>query len=226
VSCSTRLVGDHNQANDARYCTTRVALHNAAAAAILAPRDTVDSGAVVTPRAVVRNTGDRNEVFTVRFSIGAGYSDPQPVTLAAGATDTVDFTPWTAPAPGSYVTSCSTELMGDDDPTDDRVTGVVVVLPGAGLAGEPTPMEPAFHGVRPNPLGGTGWVRYDLPLAGPVELALHDATGRRVALLVNETQRAGRHRVRLDGGRLAAGVYWLRLRAADRTLTGKVIIGD
>jgi len=226
VSCSTGLVGDYNPSNDARYCTTRVALHNVGAPAILAPRDTVSVGAVIVPRALVRNAGDVTESFDVCFRIGTDYTDRQQAMVLPGATDTVAFSPWAATVLGWQATSCSTELAFDDDPTDDKVADSVYVVPGSGIVGEPAPVALALHGARPNPLGGAGWVRYDLPLAGPVELALHDATGRRVAVLVNEMQRAGRHRVRLDGGRLAAGVYWLRLRSADRTLTGKVIIGD
>ncbi|MFO7638434.1 MAG: T9SS type A sorting domain-containing protein [bacterium] len=226
VSCSTRLAGDQYPANNARYCTTRVALHNVGASAILAPRDTVDSGAVVVPRAVVRNSGDRNETFDVRFRIGVGYSDRRQVTVPSGMTDTVAFASWTAPGQGWHATSCSTELGIDDDPTDNKVEDSVYVLPGTGLASEPAPPALALHGARPNPLGGAGWVRYDLSLAGPVALELHDAAGRRVAVLAAGVQPAGRHRVRLDGSRLAAGVYWLRLRVGDRVLTGKVVVNS
>ncbi|MFO7676752.1 MAG: peptidoglycan DD-metalloendopeptidase family protein [bacterium] len=226
VSCSTRLAGDMTPANDARYCTTRVALHNVAALAILAPRDTVDSGAVVVPRAIVRNTGDRSEVFTVRFGIGTGYSDPQPVTLAAGATDTVDFTPWTALALGTHPTRCSTELAGDDDPTDDKVEDSVYVVPGSGIGGEPARFALGLDGVRPNPLAGTGRVRFALPAPGPVEVMLYDAGGRRAAVLFAGQRAAGRHELRFDVRGLAPGVYWLSLQAGGGTLTRKVTVRD
>ena len=60
-----------------------------------------------------------------------------------------------------------------------------------------------------------------------MNLDIHDVRGRRVRRLVGGEQTAGPHEVRWDGtddaGRqLAAGVYLVRLQAADGVRTGKM----
>lgn len=78
--------------------------------------------------------------------------------------------------------------------------------------------------VVPNPLGGSGQVRYALPASGHVRLALYDISGRLVQLLAEEQQKAGSHALRWngtakDGSSLANGVYILRLDACGRSET-------
>ena len=48
--------------------------------------------------------------------------------------------------------------------------------------------------------------------------------GRQVAVLENGRREAGRHRVTLDGDRLASGVYFGRLHIGDQTRTQKMTV--
>jgi hypothetical protein len=79
---------------------------------------------------------------------------------------------------------------------------------------------------RPNPFSAATTVRFTLPRAARVTLALHDALGRRVANLIRGDLSAGEHALALApalrgaggdpalrGGRLPAGVYFLELAA-------------
>ncbi|MEM0961779.1 MAG: T9SS type A sorting domain-containing protein [Bacteroidota bacterium] len=63
----------------------------------------------------------------------------------------------------------------------------------------------------PNPTPGAVTVPYAVPEAGPVRLSVFDVLGREVTVLVDGPSEAGGHEVRLDGGRLAPGVYVVRL---------------
>ena len=59
-------------------------------------------------------------------------------------------------------------------------------------------------------------IRYQLPVAGEIELAIYDLTGRRVRTLVRARQSAGRHTITWDGrdthGQVvASGIYLYRL---------------
>jgi hypothetical protein len=72
-------------------------------------------------------------------------------------------------------------------------------------------------------------VSLQLPRSGRVRLDLFDVRGRLVRTLVDEARAAGAHVVRWDGrdgsgAPAAAGVYFLRLRAAGETATGRIAL--
>ena len=76
---------------------------------------------------------------------------------------------------------------------------------------------------RPNPTRGRTTVRLGVPEAGPVDVAVYDAVGRRVAVLASGERAAGWHDLGVEAGTLAPGVYVVRAVAggsvATRTLT-------
>jgi hypothetical protein len=81
----------------------------------------------------------------------------------------------------------------------------------------------------PNPFNPTTTIEYMLPEAGPVELAVYDARGRRVATLVSGTQPLGLNHAAWNGRdaagvEVSSGVYFYRLRANGRTLTRKMVL--
>ncbi|MCX6160444.1 MAG: T9SS type A sorting domain-containing protein [Ignavibacteriae bacterium] len=65
----------------------------------------------------------------------------------------------------------------------------------------------------PNPFNPSTTIRYDLPRAGVVKLAVYDIMGREVEILVNARQAAGSYEATFDGTRFASGVYFYRLTA-------------
>jgi len=95
---------------------------------ILAPTGTVDSGTMTTPRARVKNFGTSAASFPVTFTIGTFYTDTQNVTdLAPDDSVTVNFANWVSTQPGTFATRCSTALPGDQDHTNDTLSGAVTV---------------------------------------------------------------------------------------------------
>ncbi len=82
---------------------------------------------------------------------------------------------------------------------------------------------------RPNPAREGASFAYSLPQPARVYFALYDARGRRVRALVDEVSGAGDHTVswngRDDRGQLApSGVYFYRLRADGRSLSGRFVM--
>ncbi len=67
-----------------------------------------------------------------------------------------------------------------------------------------------------------------LPRASRVQLTIFDVTGRRIAVLADAWYQAGRNRIGWDGsgprGRVASGIYFLRLQACGREITRKLVI--
>ncbi len=81
----------------------------------------------------------------------------------------------------------------------------------------------------PNPFNPETEIRYTLPAAGSVRLALYDLTGRLVMMLFEGEQRAGRHTIRWHGqdghGRpVGAGVYFCRLETPGVVQTRKLVL--
>jgi hypothetical protein len=76
----------------------------------------------------------------------------------------------------------------------------------------------------PNPARGATLVRYALPQAARVRLALFDALGREVVVLADAEVPAGRHAVPLAGRALAPGVYVLRLVAGADVRTARLVV--
>ena len=88
-------------------------------------------------------------------------------------------------------------------------------LASAGVASELT----AF----PNPTTGRATVAFSVEAAGAMRLSVVDALGREVVVLAEGAVEAGAHRAELDASAWPAGVYLVRLVAADgRVATQRV----
>jgi hypothetical protein len=86
------------------------------------------------------------------------------------------------------------------------------------------PTQFALEQNYPNPFNPTTTIRYALPEAASVKLAVYNALGQEVAVLVQGSQTAGFHEARLDGSGLASGVYVYRLEAGRYTDQKKLVL--
>jgi len=77
---------------------------------------------------------------------------------------------------------------------------------------------------RPNPFNPTTEISFSLGLDGPTVLEIYDATGRRVATLVDEPLNAGRYVVTWDASDQASGAYYYRLRSGTWSRTGTMTL--
>ncbi len=129
-----------------------------------------------------------------------------------------------------------TAVVGTAIPAVGQLTGVVDERGGAyrilpilatdvtagGTAGETGP-EAGLRLAVANPLRGAATVRFELAAPGRARLALFDALGRQVAVLVDGGVGTGEQTATLEAGALSTGVYVLRLQTetdtVSRTLT-------
>jgi CSLREA domain-containing protein len=86
------------------------------------------------------------------------------------------------------------------------------------------PPDALLLAATPNPVRGATLVRYALPQAARVRLALYDALGREVVVLADADVAAGHHAVPLAGPALAPGVYVLRLAAGAHVQTARLVV--
>lgn len=101
-----------------------------------------------------------------------------------------------------------------------------VSLGGAAAVSAAAEVSAAFalHAAAPNPFTRQTTLRYDLPEASPVRLAVYDVLGREVVVLVDGAQEAGVHAAALDARGLPGGTYLVRLVVEERAFTRRVTL--
>jgi hypothetical protein len=92
------------------------------------------------------------------------------------------------------------------------------------------PTEFSLEQNYPNPFNPETVIKYTVAKESFVNLSVYDVLGQKVAELVNETTKAGRHEVNFDASHLSSGVYFYKLstgsfdKAAEFTRIKKMIL--
>lgn len=88
-----------------------------------------------------------------------------------------------------------------------------------------TPVAKSYFLVRnyPNPFNEMTTIEFYLDKPGPVEVAIFDLGGRRIATLNHERQSAGMHRFTWTAEALASGIYYYRVSAEGFSETRKMV---
>lgn len=81
-----------------------------------------------------------------------------------------------------------------------------------------------FASVYPNPVRGAATLTLDVAEAGAVDVALYDATGRRVATVFAGSLAVGTHPLALDAEALPAGTYLVRATAGTSVTTRSITV--
>lgn len=109
--------------------------------------------------------------------------------------------------------------------------GGCVPEPGEILCTQPALLQPeatpdifAVRPPQPNPARGEITIEYDLPEGADVSVVVYDVAGREVARPVDGYVAAGYREARLDGSALPAGVYIVRVQAAQDVATQRVTV--
>ncbi len=102
---------------------------------------------------------------------------------------------------------------------------------GEGAMGEEKELPTAFYLAppKPNPFGNGTSISYALPFASEAKLCVFDVAGKKVRILADGTQHAGRYSLTWDGcdgkgRRLANGLYFLRMEAQTFRFERKVTL--
>ena len=93
----------------------------------------------------------------------------------------------------------------------------------------PPDLEFGLRPIAPNPVSGPVFVQFTLPRDGDARVEVLDVSGRRVETLASGSRSAGLHTVRWEGraasgGRMGAGVYYVRLEAGGQQQTRKFVL--
>ena len=90
------------------------------------------------------------------------------------------------------------------------------------------PTEYALRQNYPNPFNAGTEIRYDLPEAGHVSLAIYNTLGAKVKTLIDSAVEAGEHKVNWNGtddngNVIATGIYFYRMKAGDFTAVRRML---
>ncbi len=76
----------------------------------------------------------------------------------------------------------------------------------------------------PNPFNPSTVISYDIPQQSHVRLAVYDLLGRKIDMLINETQTPGSYKATWDASRFSSGVYFYHLETDRRMLTRRMTL--
>ena len=110
---------------------------------------------------------------------------------------------------------------------DDGITHVPISLEVGPFGVEEhseLPLEWALDQNYPNPFNPSTIISYSLKTNGLTRLTVYDIMGREVTRLVDEYQHAGRYRISLSCGGLAAGVYFYKIETRGFQAVRKMVL--
>jgi hypothetical protein len=102
------------------------------------------------------------------------------------------------------------------------VNGWIGVFMGTDDAGAPNKF--ALSQNYPNPFNAQTTISYSLPEAGPVNIAIYNVVGQKVAMIENGIETAGEHSVVWNATGVPSGLYFARLEAGDRSQSIKLTV--
>ena len=156
----------------------------------------------------------------------------------AGGFEFIEVT-YAPTVPGSQEATLVIENNGIDGPISIALSGTSMGVHSGG-SGMPTGTRPGApdrpaerRGVgsgeleltaTPNPVRGSALLRMTFPVDGPATLQVYRLDGRPVATLLSEGVDAGDREIRLDGMKLAAGSYMLRLEQGGSIVTRAITV--
>ena len=185
---------------------------------------TAASGGTCVPEWAVKNASivlqpGCNNLNSPQFLVGPNTGGAwMRVTLTA--TPVSDDFPWA----GSAIATTSGGAFAGGETEDYPVTIV-----SSSAVGPPAPASQVLlAAVSPNPSRDGASVRYALPRAADVRLAIYDLAGRQVRVLESGPQGVGEHATRWDGrdasgAETPAGLYLVKLHVEGRDLTRAMI---
>ncbi|MEE4312613.1 MAG: T9SS type A sorting domain-containing protein, partial [candidate division KSB1 bacterium] len=172
----------------------------------------------------VHNIGDEDlvvdEIFTTDKSFNA---TPTSFTVAPGGMQEVQvtFKPRTDQMYDEIL------ALPNNDPTEGNAG---IPLEGMGLptsVAETPNAQPATYALAqnyPNPFNPVTHISFSLKQAGQVKLAVYNALGEEVDVLVNENMRGGSHTFTWKPSNVSSGVYFYRITAGEFSSMKKMIL--
>ena len=173
----------------------------------------------ITPASVELRPGERVTFKAQGYDAHGNPITVRPFWHMAGDMGTISSITGTFVAKEAgvgYVVTFAQAVFGD---TKTSVEGSAKVVVRASF-----PASYALSQNVPNPFNPTTEIRYQLPAASHVELAIYDLLGRKVQVLMDGFVEAGYRSVVWDAKDVASGIYFIRMEAGDFVKVRKMVV--
>ena len=124
--------------------------------------------------------------------------------------------------PGDY--SATVRLICNDPEQPEQEIPVTLTIGDVGLDDPARPLAFSVGQAVPNPFNPTATFTFTLPEAANVQARLYNVGGQYVGTVYSGPRAAGVNTLRVDGSRLASGVYLLKLEAGAHTAVRKLTL--
>ncbi|MDI6841005.1 MAG: C25 family cysteine peptidase, partial [bacterium] len=179
----------------------------------------------------IKNVGRDTLTFSISELIDVTWLTETPTQGKLAPNDSIDIiVSYNAAglAPDSTYNTAIEIVSNDPDEPAVSVPVELTVTVGTEEALQ-LPKVFAIHQNLPNPFNKATAIRYELPVRSKVSIKIYDITGSLVRILVDGIHRAGYYMVTWDGRddvgkKLAAGVYFYQINAADFISIKKAIL--
>ena len=156
--------------------------------------------------------------FEIYRSESQGFT-PEAGNLIASLTD-VMYLDNTAGTVKYYYVVAAVDISGNKSEFSNEVSATVTDV----QLEDAIPTEYALKQNYPNPFNPTTMIKFGIPEASHVKLAIFDVTGREVELLVSENMAAGTYSVDWNAVNLSTGIYFYRIEAGSFVDVKKMIL--
>jgi len=161
--------------------------------------------------------------LNIRLSLDAGATYPVLVAHIGGNDSAFDWT-----VPDTTSAQCLIRITGYDvsGNTDTDVSDSLFTIGEFGVE-DPAGQRPkyfAFTGVTPNPFQSRLTIRFQIPIKILVRVGVYDIGGKRVGSVIEKELEPGVYASQWQSENLAAGVYFIKVQAGDRTVVKKAVL--
>jgi len=169
---------------------------------------------------------DPNDLDVLQYRLTLSVGD-QTTRLPLTMDTTMSLNPDTLGLPISFDTPLTwwVEAVSDNDVVASDATFRLRIIPDDIDQKEINkPFEFSLEPAWPNPFNGRTTIKFSLDKDAFASLRLYDLSGRVAMNLLEGENKAGLHRVALDGEQLASGVYMLKLESEGKVKIQKLML--
>ncbi len=188
----------------------------------------IDGSIYVTGSSKSSTEPGTEDMYTIKYALTTGgvldslrYDGPAneedvAYDIALDTAGNIYITGYTVPLGGSDYSSQSSDYI-----TLKYAGGHLVKK---SVSGNNNPFAFRLYQNYPNPFNPSTTLKFSVPNAGLVKLAVYDVLGKEVDVLVDQYMTAGEYSVAFKGSNLASGVYFYKLTAGNFKDVKKMIL--